>query len=79
MPNSTRPFKLNWASGGGLAERRFVSLAPMVSVLADPLLVVMTAVLNTQSSLVISALKSTYSSLFLSSRAAFRPANPPRL
>lgn len=22
MPNSTRPFKLNWASGGGLADRR---------------------------------------------------------
>jgi RNA recognition motif-containing protein len=24
MPNSTRPFKLNWASGGGLADRRLV-------------------------------------------------------
>jgi hypothetical protein len=23
MPNSSRPFKLNWASGGGLADRRF--------------------------------------------------------
>ena len=23
MPNSTRPFKLNWASGGGLADRRY--------------------------------------------------------
>ena len=22
VPNSTRPFKLNWASGGGLAEKR---------------------------------------------------------
>lgn len=22
MPNTTRPFKLNWASGGGLADRR---------------------------------------------------------
>ncbi len=22
MPNSQRPFKLNWASGGGLADRR---------------------------------------------------------
>lgn len=25
MPNSTRPFKLNWASGGGLADRRYAS------------------------------------------------------
>jgi len=24
IPNSSRPFKLNWASGGGLADRRFV-------------------------------------------------------
>ena len=22
IPNSTRPFKLNWASGGGLADRK---------------------------------------------------------
>ena len=22
IPNSNRPFKLNWASGGGLADRR---------------------------------------------------------
>jgi len=22
IPNSSRPFKLNWASGGGLADRR---------------------------------------------------------
>jgi hypothetical protein len=22
MPNSSRPFKLNWASGGGLADRK---------------------------------------------------------
>lgn len=22
IPNSNRPFKLNWASGGGLAEKR---------------------------------------------------------
>jgi hypothetical protein len=25
MPNTTRPFKLNWASGGGLADRRLDS------------------------------------------------------
>src|SRR2546423_2415133 len=31
MPNSTRPFKLNWASGGGLADRRFVSTKPCLS------------------------------------------------
>ena len=24
IPNSARPFKLNWASGGGLADRRYV-------------------------------------------------------
>jgi len=24
IPNSSRPFKLNWASGGGLADRRCV-------------------------------------------------------
>jgi RNA recognition motif-containing protein len=24
IPNSSRPFKLNWASGGGLADRRYV-------------------------------------------------------
>jgi len=24
IPNSNRPFKLNWASGGGLADRRQV-------------------------------------------------------
>jgi hypothetical protein len=22
MPNTSRPFKLNWATGGGLADRR---------------------------------------------------------
>ena len=24
VPNSTRQFKLNWASGGGLVDRRYV-------------------------------------------------------
>lgn len=24
IPNTSRPFKLNWASGGGLADRRYV-------------------------------------------------------
>lgn len=32
IPNTSRPFKLNWASGGGLADRRsesrFICLAP---------------------------------------------------
>ena len=28
IPGSNRPFKLNWASGGGLADRRQVSSAP---------------------------------------------------
>ena len=27
IPNSNRPFKLNWASGGGLADRRLVALS----------------------------------------------------
>lgn len=26
IPNTNRPFKLNWASGGGLADRRYVLL-----------------------------------------------------
>ena len=26
IPNSNRPFKLNWASGGGLADRRLGNL-----------------------------------------------------
>lgn len=26
VPNSTRQFKLNWASGGGLVDRRYVFL-----------------------------------------------------
>jgi hypothetical protein len=26
MPNSQRQFKLNWASGGGLADRRYVTI-----------------------------------------------------
>ena len=26
IPNSTRPFKLNWASGGGLADRKWVPI-----------------------------------------------------
>ena len=30
MPNSTRPFKLNWASGGGLADRRSVQSSSML-------------------------------------------------
>jgi len=25
IPNSNRPFKLNWASGGGLADRRYIA------------------------------------------------------
>ena len=27
IPNSNRPFKLNWASGGGLADRRYAFFA----------------------------------------------------
>lgn len=26
VPNSSRQFKLNWASGGGLVDRRYVAL-----------------------------------------------------
>lgn len=49
MPNSTRPFKLNWASGGGLADRRYIALfVSIVSCLANESLG-MTVVLNTQS------------------------------
>ncbi len=28
IPNSNRPFKLNWASGGGLADRRYPKPVP---------------------------------------------------
>jgi hypothetical protein len=30
IPGSARPFKLNWASGGGLADRRCVYLYPLL-------------------------------------------------
>jgi hypothetical protein len=35
MPNSIRPFKLNWASGGGLADRRFVITALRIFMAVD--------------------------------------------
>lgn len=28
VPNSQRVFKLNWASGGGLVDRRYVDISP---------------------------------------------------
>ncbi|RAR02133.1 binding post-transcriptional regulator [Stemphylium lycopersici] len=38
IPNSTRPFKLNWASGGGLADRRQVSpYFPQATTIANSL------------------------------------------
>ena len=33
MPNSTRPFKLNWASGGGLADRRYAFSLHLLGIL----------------------------------------------
>ena len=33
IPNSSRPFKLNWASGGGLADRRYVPTFPIANTL----------------------------------------------
>lgn len=35
IPNSNRPFKLNWASGGGLADRRYYNVNPSVGANAD--------------------------------------------
>ena len=35
IPNTSRPFKLNWASGGGLADRRYVLQGPFQFANAD--------------------------------------------
>lgn len=40
IPNSSRPFKLNWASGGGLADRRYVDPTRQIKLLiyrVDPM------------------------------------------
>jgi hypothetical protein len=63
IPNTSRPFKLNWASGGGLADRRsasrFIFLTSFISVLeiVTNYLSVMREVPNTPSSLAILDLK----------------------
>ena len=36
IPNSQRPFKLNWASGGGLADRRYVVSVSCIRVIDMP-------------------------------------------
>jgi hypothetical protein len=79
MPNSTRPFKLNWASGGGLADRRLVLHSTLEVIPTYHLSAVMTAGPNIPSLSVISAQKSTNSSSFPSFKAASHHANLPKL
>jgi hypothetical protein len=38
VPNSSRQFKLNWASGGGLVDRRYVLLFDLLIVVHLPAL-----------------------------------------
>lgn len=77
IPNTSRTFKLNWASGGGLADRRYVhfQIAAQHSVLQSALLTpfslaVRSVVLSSPSSLVTLAPRLTNTSWFRSSRAA---------
>ena len=77
IPNSNRPFKLNWASGGGLADRRYAFSAVFTTYLTN-VLVATSVAQSIQSLLVISGLRSMNTFWFLSSRIAFRLANRPR-
>ena len=78
IPNSNRPFKLNWASGGGLADRRQVDHITFTEkylfVIAE-----MNVVQSIQSSLEISDQRSTNLCWYRYFRVAFRHANRPRL
>lgn len=84
MPNTSRPFKLNWATGGGLADRGYEYPQPARAVVTNPCANFFfsprdTGVKNvapsTPFSSVISAQKSTNTFLSRSSRAASRPAS----
>ena len=55
--SNNRHFKLNWASGGGLIDRRSVAPHNFPAFLGADLTKVTSAALNTRSSSVISVLK----------------------
>ena len=78
MPNSTRPFKLNWASGGGLADRRYAAYQSLVSYVTNQSLG-MTVVLNIQFLLATLDLKWTNMCLSHSFSPDFPLASPLRL
>lgn len=77
IPNSNRPFKLNWASGGGLADRRYTAFyynrSPKLTMIA-----VTSVVQSTRSSLATLVPKSMSLFWSLYSKTAFHPANLPR-
>ena len=84
IPNTSRPFKLNWASGGGLADRRsesrFIFLPSLhlsfgARANYSP---VMREAPSTPSSLATSAQRSTSTFSSRSSRPGSRLASPPR-
>lgn len=77
IPNSQRPFKLNWASGGGLADRTYVLYATEcvqelifdLGMSVDPSIPFLSAIW---------AQRSMNMSWYRSSRTAFPRANPPK-
>lgn len=79
VPNSARVFKLNWASGGGLVDRRCVHRLPGLCEGVANTFSVTTAVPNTASSSATLAPRSTSSSSSRYSRRDSRPASLPRL
>ena len=78
VPNSARVFKLNWASGGGLVDRRCVHPLPELCKDAANVFSVTTVVQNSASSSATWVPRSTSSSSSLSSNHAFRLASRPR-
>lgn len=74
IPNSNRPFKLNWASGGGLADRRYIAFYynAFQSLIVKA---VMNAVQSTRSSLATLVPKSTSLSWSLCFKTASHRAN----
>ena len=77
IPNSNRPFKLNWASGGGLADRRY-AFSTVFAIDFANVLAATSVAQSTQFLLAISGRKSMNTSWFLSSKIASHHANPPR-
>lgn len=76
VPNSSRSFKLNWASGGGLVDRRYVThLHCRYRLLTYPGMI---AAPSTAFSLATLVPRSTSTSWFLSSRLVSPLASLPR-